>query len=112
MTVESWEEESHAGSGYWRGLVTGLMLGGAAALLLSAKSNDGLSESIADKASVLKEKAAGLGGSLGALSDQVQSLKERVTELRADNESTLPDGDMAHSHFIDGDALEIGRAAG
>jgi hypothetical protein len=83
------------------------MIGGAAALLLSAKSDDGLSESIADKASTLKEKAAGLGGSLGALSEQVQSLKDRVTELRADNDSTLPDDDMTHSHFIDGDALAL-----
>jgi gas vesicle protein len=107
MEIESWEEESHSGAGYWRGLVTGLIIGGAAALLLSAKQSGDASEGLAERASQLKDKAAGLGGSLGALSDQVQGLKDRVTELRANNENVLFNDDIAQSHFIDGDALAL-----
>lgn len=107
MTIESWDEESHSGAGYWRGLITGLLFGAAAALLLSAKKNDEQSAGLADSASRLKDKATGLGGSLGALSEQVQSLKERVTELRADNEDEFFKDDLLQSHFVDGDALAL-----
>ena len=73
-------------SGYWRGLVTGVIVGAAAALLLTPKKGDELRHELADGASKLKDKA-------GTLGEKAGELKERGVEalhnLRGDAEDAL-----------------------
>jgi len=75
-------------AGYFRGIVTGLMLGAAAALLLTPKRGTELRHDLAEGAGKLKDKAGDLGGNVagtvaGTVSESAHTLKERGEELVA-----------------------------
>jgi len=71
-------EHNQKSGGYFRGLVTGVLIGAGAALLLAPKRGEELREELAQNASDWKEKATGPGGTLA---DRAQELKDRATEL-------------------------------
>lgn len=62
--------------GYIRGLVTGVLIGAGAALLLAPKRGEELREELAHNASEWKDKATA-----GSLADRAQELKDRASEL-------------------------------
>jgi gas vesicle protein len=69
-------EQDHKSGGYFRGLVTGVLIGAGAALLLAPKRGEELREELAQNAAEWKDKAAA-----GSLADRAQELKDRATEL-------------------------------
>jgi gas vesicle protein len=69
-------ENNQKSSGYIRGLVTGVLIGAGAALLLAPKRGEELREELAQNAAEWKDKAAS-----GSLADRAQELKYRATEL-------------------------------
>ena len=69
---------AHEGGGYFRGLVTGVLVGAATALLLAPKRGEDIRQDLADSAERLKEKAGDLSEHL---SETAQDLKERGTHL-------------------------------
>lgn len=71
-------EQNQKSCGYIRGLVTGVLIGAGAALLLAPKRGEELRDELAQNASVWKEKATGSGSTLA---ERAQELKERATEL-------------------------------
>ena len=64
--------------GYWRGIVTGVLVGAATALLLAPKRGEDIRQDLADSAGRWKEKAEDL---TGQLSDTALDLKERGSHL-------------------------------
>lgn len=72
---------SQESSGYFRGLVTGVLVGAATALLLTPKRGEDIRQDLAESASRLKEKAEGLSEHL---SETAHDLKERSTHLLED----------------------------
>ena len=72
------------GSGYFRGLLAGLLVGAAAALLLAPKEGGAFRRDLAKGASKLKDKAADLGGNV---TDSARDLKhigeDLVTNVRS-----------------------------
>lgn len=68
-------EYNQESGGYIRGLVTGVLIGAGAALLLAPKRGEELREELAQNAA---EWTAGPGGTLA---DRAQELKDRATEL-------------------------------
>ncbi|MEO6909270.1 MAG: YtxH domain-containing protein [Abditibacteriaceae bacterium] len=71
-------EQNQKSGGYIRGLVTGVLIGAGAALLLAPKRGEELREELAQNASEWKDKATGPGGTLA---DRAQELKDRAAEL-------------------------------
>ena len=71
-------EQNQKSCGYIRGLVTGVLIGAGAALLLAPKRGEELREELAQNASQWKDKATGPGGTLA---ERAQELKDRATEL-------------------------------
>ena len=69
-------EQNHTTGGYIRGLVTGVLIGAGAALLLAPKRGEELRDELAQNASQWKEKAAA-----GSLAERAQELKTRATDL-------------------------------
>jgi gas vesicle protein len=65
-------------SGYFRGVVTGLLFGAAAALLLAPKPGSEADKQTNDAAAALKDKAEDFSASV---SEVAQSLKERGTDF-------------------------------
>jgi len=68
------EEES--GPGYFRGLVTGLLFGAAAALLLAPKRGEDLRHDLAENATKLKGKASDLGSTVAATASDLRGRTE------------------------------------
>jgi len=68
-------EHNQKSGGYIRGLVTGVLIGAGAALLLAPKRGEELREELAQNAAEWK---AGPGGTLA---DRAQELKDRAAEL-------------------------------
>lgn len=88
-------EES--GTGYLVGIVTGALLGAAAALLLAPKPGGELRQDLATAATRLKDKANDLGGTLGeTVADRAREVKERGGDLvagaRAQGKDALHEG--------------------
>jgi len=81
-------------SGYLGGLITGLLLGAAAALLLAPKPGGEFRHDLAEGASKLKDKAGSLGGTV---SDTARELKARgedvVSDVRALGEDVRAAGE-------------------
>lgn len=85
------------GAGYFRGLVTGLLFGAAAALLLAPKKGDDLRQDLAEGAVKLKDRAGTIGGNAAEsfeeavdnIGDKARELKEHGTEALADARSTI-----------------------
>ena len=69
-------EHNQKSCGYIRGLVTGVLIGAGAALLLAPKRGEELREELAQNAAEWKDKAAA-----GSLADRAQELKDRAAEL-------------------------------
>jgi len=69
-------EQEHTSGGYFRGLVTGVLIGAGAALLLAPKRGEELREELAQNAAEWKNAA-----NSGTLADRAQELKDRATEL-------------------------------
>jgi gas vesicle protein len=69
-------EHNQKSCGYIRGLVTGVLIGAGAALLLAPKRGEDLREELAQNAAEWKDKAAA-----GSLADRAQEFKDRATEL-------------------------------
>ena len=69
-------EHNQKSGGYIRGLVTGVLIGAGAALLLAPKRGEELREELAQNAAEWKDKAAA-----GSLADRAQELKDRAAEL-------------------------------
>jgi gas vesicle protein len=69
-------EHNQKSGGYFRGLVTGVLIGAGTALLLAPKRGEELRGELAQNAAEWKDKAAS-----GSLADRAQGLKERATEL-------------------------------
>jgi len=69
-------EQEHTSGGYFRGLVTGVLIGAGAALLLAPKRGEELREELAQNAAEWKNAANN-----GTLADRAQELKDRATEL-------------------------------
>jgi len=85
------------GAGYFRGLVTGLLFGAAAALLLAPKKGDELRHDLAEGAVKLKAKAGTMGGSpaetlegaVDNIGDSARGLKGQGSEALADARSAV-----------------------
>jgi gas vesicle protein len=79
------EHEEHSGGGYFRGLVTGVLLGAAAMLFLAPKRGEEMRQELAEGAGRFREKADELKGraeGLGSrVSETAQDLKERGQHL-------------------------------
>ena len=71
-------EQDQKSGGYIRGLVTGVLIGAGAALLLAPKRGEELREELAQNAADWKDKASSPGSTLA---DRAQDLKDRATEL-------------------------------
>jgi gas vesicle protein len=70
------------GGGYLRGVITGLLFGAAAALLMAPKPGGALRHDLAEGASRLKDKAGSLGGSVAdTVADTAQGLRERGQDV-------------------------------
>ena len=69
-------EQNHTSGGYFRGLVTGVLIGAGVALLLAPKRGEELRDELAQNAAEWKDKAAA-----GSLADRAQELKDRAAEL-------------------------------
>ncbi|HEY0076295.1 MAG TPA: YtxH domain-containing protein [Abditibacteriaceae bacterium] len=84
------------GGGYWRGVITGLLFGAAAALLLAPKRGEEIRQEIAENASQLKDKAGDFGSNLThTVSDKAQALKEQsagvISQARHKGEELVAD---------------------
>lgn len=66
------------GGGYLRGLVTGVLVGAATALLLAPKRGEDIRQDLAESAERLKEKAEDFSGQI---SDKAHDIKERGSHL-------------------------------
>ncbi|HEX8834051.1 MAG TPA: YtxH domain-containing protein, partial [Abditibacteriaceae bacterium] len=94
------------GAGYFRGMITGLLFGAAAALLLAPKKGGELRGDLAEGAVKLKDKAGTLGGTVAeTVSHTAHELKERGGELLGSVKASVT-GDDALAQSIDG-AAEI-----
>lgn len=71
-------EQNQKMGGYIRGLVTGVLIGAGAALLLAPKPGQELRDDLAQNASDWKDKATGSGSTLA---ERAQDLKDRATDL-------------------------------
>jgi gas vesicle protein len=79
--------------GYFRGLVTGLLFGAAAALLLAPKRGGELRGEIASGTGRLKERAGELGiGAVESASHAAHELKERGGEVLTNAKDTVTGG--------------------
>jgi gas vesicle protein len=84
------------GGGYLRGVITGLLFGAAAALLMAPKPGGALRQDLAEGASKLKDKAGSLGGSVAdTVADSARELTNRgedaVADVRATGQDALAD---------------------
>lgn len=92
-------------NGYIGGLVTGLLLGAAAALLLAPKKGGDMRGEIALGADSLKDKVVDLGGGVvEVVSDKIEDVKEKLTSLRATDDDNV-DEIVAETEEKAGDAL-------
>lgn len=97
--------------GYWRGLVTGVLVGAGAALLLAPRKGEELREEIAEGASTLKERAGGWSGEVaGTIADKAHELRVRsegaIDSARAAINAKLGDVDDDDETETDDDALD------
>lgn len=69
-------DQEHTTGGYLRGLITGVLIGAGAALLLAPKRGEELREELAQNATDWKNAANN-----GTLADRAQELKDRASEL-------------------------------
>jgi gas vesicle protein len=96
------------GCGYWRGLVTGLMIGAGTALLLAQKKSGNGDSDVVEGIGKLKEKVTDIGsGAVEAIGDKLAGAKDKITSLRAtddDNVEELVATDENQSNDAD-DAL-------
>jgi gas vesicle protein len=88
------------GGGYWRGVITGLLFGAAAALLLAPKRGEEIRQEIAENASQFKDKAGDFGSNLThTVSDKAQALKEQsagvISQARHKGEELVADAGAA-----------------
>lgn len=90
---------------YWRGLVTGLMIGAGTALILAQKKTDSGESELVEGIGNLKEKASDVGsGAIEVLSDKIADAKSKITNLRAtddDNVEELLASDEVVNEFED-----------
>ncbi len=90
---------------YWRGLVTGLMIGAGTALILAQKKTDSGDSELVEGIGNLKEKASDVGsGAIEVLSDKIADAKSKITNLRAtddDNVEELLASDEVVNEFED-----------
>lgn len=92
-------------NGYIGGLVTGLLLGAAAALLLAPKKGGDVRGEIALGADSLKDKIVDLGGGVvEVVGDKIEDVKEKLTSLRATDDDNM-DEIVAETEEKAGDAL-------
>lgn len=92
-------------NGYIGGLVTGLLLGAAAALLLAPKKGGDVRGEIALGADSLKDKVVDLGGGVvEVVGDKIEDVKEKLTSLRATDDDNM-DEIVAETEEKAGDAL-------
>lgn len=89
-------DESGSGSGYLRGVLAGLLLATATALLLASKPGGQWRQDLADGASKLKNKASDLGGNV---IEAAQDLKTRGGELVAQARSEGNEALEAGTHY-------------
>ena len=79
------EYEEHKGGGYLRGLLTGVLVGAAAALLLAPKRGEEMRQDLSEGAGRWREKAEDLKGKAedlsGRVSETAHDLKERGQHL-------------------------------
>lgn len=70
-------------NGYIGGLVTGILMGAVAALLLAPKKGDSVGQEMAAGAGALKEKAGDVGtGAIEMLGERLEAVREKLTNLR------------------------------
>jgi gas vesicle protein len=69
---------SEDSSGYWRGLITGVIIGAAAALLLAPTRGDEIRHDLSAGASKVKDRAADLSGTVA---ETARDLKDRGQDL-------------------------------
>ena len=92
-------------NGYIGGLITGLLLGAAAALLLAPKKGGDVRGEIALGADSLKDKVVDLGGGVvEVVGDKIEDVKEKLTSLRATDDDNM-DEIVAETEEKAGDAL-------
>ena len=92
-------------NGYIGGLVTGLLLGAAAALLLAPKKGGDVRGELALGADSLKDKIVDLGGGVvEVVGDKIEDVKEKLTSLRATDDDNVQEL-VAETEEKAGDAL-------
>ena len=92
-------------NGYIGGLVTGLLLGAAAALLLAPKKGGDVRGELALGADSLKDKIVDLGGGVvEVVGDKIEDVKEKLTSLRATDDDNVEEL-VAETEEKTGDAL-------
>ena len=92
-------------NGYIGGLVTGLLLGAAAALLLAPKKGGDVRGEIALGADSLKDKIVDLGsGAIEVVGDKIEDAKTKLTSLRATDDDNVQEL-VAETEEKAGDAL-------
>lgn len=77
-------------NGYIGGLITGVLLGAAAALLLAPKKGGEVRGDIAAGAEGLKDKIVDVsGGVVEIVGDKIEDVKEKLTSLRATDDDNV-----------------------
>lgn len=72
---------NHKNNGYWRGLVTGMMLGAGAAVLLTLKHEKEMSERDEGRPQLMSDSDDALSGTLDVAEDVANDLKTEARDV-------------------------------
>ncbi|MDQ3815656.1 MAG: YtxH domain-containing protein [Armatimonadota bacterium] len=94
------EMSTESGGGYLRGLVTGLLFGAAAALLLAPKRGEDLRQDLAEKGTRIKAKASDLGGTVAGTARDIRSRTEEFASTVRAKGSEVAEEATHYAHDV------------
>jgi len=101
-------EENHSKPGYLSGLVTGLLFGAVAGLLLAPKKGQELRSELADEAATLKDRAKNLGETVASAAQDVKSHGAEILSSARTAGAALKDEATGHVTEVAQDVKEHG----